>query len=202
MPKSLVHGSVIPGLMTLSFCGVCQAGTFIMLAFLCSRVKAKNYPEMMGKTIGPRAKVGVNACIALSSFFSGTAYLVLMADFFQKSLEGLFAWRDVPRTTLIWAFGLADVSHLPSPPCHGSTTNVSIMCNWTPFCWTDRWKPFRARVEFNFSLSLYLFEGLEVNSRKVEENTTTKTHKLPCELDVGSAEITNSLEYQSNHTRN
>jgi len=101
MPKALVHGSVVPGIVMLLFVGTVQGGTFTIIAFLCGKLKAKSYHEIMGKTLGPVAATAVNVCISVNSFFACTSYLVLVADFFQKALEGLFGWQDVSRSMLI-----------------------------------------------------------------------------------------------------
>jgi len=101
MPKALVHGSVLPGTCMLLFCGTVQGGTFVLIAFLCEKLKAKSYHEMMAKSIGPLAGTAVSACIATNSFFACTSYLVLVADFLQKALEGLFGWQDASRPMLI-----------------------------------------------------------------------------------------------------
>mmetsp|Transcript_62498 Transcript_62498/g.116170 ORF Transcript_62498/g.116170 Transcript_62498/m.116170 type:complete len:434 (+) Transcript_62498:74-1375(+) len=102
MPKALVHGSVISGIGMLLFVGTVQGGTFVLIAFLCEKLKAKSYHEMMAKSLGPAAGVAVSACIATNSFFACTSYLVLVADFLQKALEGLFGWQDVSRAMLIF----------------------------------------------------------------------------------------------------
>jgi len=42
-----------------------------------------------------------------NSFFACVAYMILVADFLQKALEGLFGWSEAPRPLLIWASTLS-----------------------------------------------------------------------------------------------
>jgi len=45
----------------------------------------------------------VDVCITVNSFFACVAYNILVADFLQKALEGLFGWVGAPRSLLIGA---------------------------------------------------------------------------------------------------
>jgi len=107
LPSALLCSSVAAGLATMVFVGTVQASSFIMIAFLCQRLGAHTYRQVCAAAFGQRAGRIVDACIMTNSFFACTAYTILVADFMQKALEGLFGWQDAPRGLLIWSSTLS-----------------------------------------------------------------------------------------------
>lgn len=102
LPTAMQKGSVLPGLATMLMACVVQGGTFVLIAFLCQRLGASSYRGVVSAAFGAEAGSAVDLCIMTNSFFACVAYNILVADFLQKSLEGLMGWTGVPRPLLIW----------------------------------------------------------------------------------------------------
>lgn len=89
LPSALLSGSVLPGLMAMvAVCFFCGS-SFILIAFLCKRLKCQTYREVWCKAFGPKTGILIDAFIVINGFFACVAYTILVADFLQKVAEGL-----------------------------------------------------------------------------------------------------------------
>lgn len=92
LPVALKKGSVVPGLVALVFTGFVAAVSFYMIGYACAQWKVSNFREAWARTVGPGSRfsgaldwtIFVNGCLSL------VTYCIIMADFFSKSLAGLF----------------------------------------------------------------------------------------------------------------
>mmetsp|Transcript_89765 Transcript_89765/g.253134 ORF Transcript_89765/g.253134 Transcript_89765/m.253134 type:complete len:444 (+) Transcript_89765:84-1415(+) len=107
LPAALLRGSLLPGISIMLLAGVAQGSSFLMLGFLCQKLDAKSYRGVWSAAFGKKSADIVDSCIVVECFFCCVAYDILVADFLQNSLEGLFGWNAVPRSLLIWAPTLA-----------------------------------------------------------------------------------------------
>jgi len=107
LPSALQRGSVIPGVGIMCFVGAVQGGSFILIAALCQKLGTRTYRGAWSAAFGQRSGCIVDLCIAINSFFACVAYMILVADFLQNAMEGLFGWHDVPRRAVIWSATLA-----------------------------------------------------------------------------------------------
>lgn len=103
LPTALLQGSLVPGICTMLFAALAQGSSFVLIAFLCQRLGHSSYRGVCSSAFGKRGGDLVDLCIVTNSFFACVAYNILVADFLQKSLEGLFGWVAAPRPLLIWA---------------------------------------------------------------------------------------------------
>jgi len=83
--------------------GAVQASSFVLIAVLCQQYGAQTYRGICSSAFGPRSGRIVDFLIATNSFFVCVAYQILVADFLQKAVHGLFGWDSVSRSVLIWA---------------------------------------------------------------------------------------------------
>jgi len=102
LPQALGRSSVLPGLATMLGVGVVQASSFVLIAVLCQQYGAQTYRGICAAAFGPRSGRVVDFLIATNSFFICVAYQILVADFLQKAVQGLFGWDSVSRSALIW----------------------------------------------------------------------------------------------------
>jgi len=107
LPLALRHGSLLPGLAMLLAVGFVQASSFILIAFLCERLHTRTYRGVLTAAFGHQPGRIVDMLIALNGFLACLAYNILIADFFQKAVEGLFGWADTSRSLFVWASTLA-----------------------------------------------------------------------------------------------
>lgn len=102
LPAALLRGSVLPGMFAMASVGVLSGSSFILIAYLCQELKCRTYREIWCVAFGRRTAFLVDTCIIVNGFFACVAYTILIADFFEKALDGLFGWAGVHRAILIW----------------------------------------------------------------------------------------------------
>merc|ERR1719436_1960923 len=101
-----------------------------MIAFLCDRLGCLNFRDICAVAFGKRAGILVDLCICTNSFFVCVTYNILVADFSQKALEGLFGIVACPRPLLIWIATLAvtlPLSHVRSLSPLQSTSFLGLV---------------------------------------------------------------------------
>jgi len=106
LPTALLRGSLFPGVCCMLFTGVVQGSSFVLIAFLCQQLNCSSYRGVFSAAFGKRAGDVVDVCIMTNSLFACVAYNILITDFLQKAMEGLFGWVDVPRPLVIWTLTL------------------------------------------------------------------------------------------------
>mmetsp|Transcript_9185 Transcript_9185/g.17555 ORF Transcript_9185/g.17555 Transcript_9185/m.17555 type:complete len:424 (+) Transcript_9185:67-1338(+) len=102
LPQALGRSSVLPGLITMFGVCVVQASSFVLIAVLCQQYGAQTYRGICSAAFGQKSGRIVDFLISTNSFFICVAYQILVADFLQKAVHGLFGWDSVSRSALIW----------------------------------------------------------------------------------------------------
>lgn len=102
LPMALLKGSLVPGVGIMMLACLVQGSSFVLIAFLCQRLGCSSYRGVFAAAFGRRAGDVVDMCIATNSFFACVAYNILVADFLEKALQGLFGWDNLSRALLIW----------------------------------------------------------------------------------------------------
>jgi len=114
LPWALRQGSLFPGLVTLLSVGLVQASSFVLIAFLCERLRTRTYRGVLTAAFGRQSGCIVDMLIAINGFSACVAYNILIADFFQKAVHGLFGWAEASRSLIVLASTLA----ITLPLCH------------------------------------------------------------------------------------
>jgi len=65
-------------------------------------LNCSSYRDVFGSAFGKRAGNMVDALICTNSFFACCSYNILVTDFLQKALEGLFGLVAFPRPMIVW----------------------------------------------------------------------------------------------------
>jgi len=102
LPQALGRSSLLPGLITMFGVGAVQASSFVLIAVLCRQYGVHTYRGICSAAFGRRSGCIVDFLIATNSFFICVAYQILVADFLQKAVHGLFGLVSVSRSALIW----------------------------------------------------------------------------------------------------
>lgn len=102
LPMALRRGSVLPGVSVMAIVGALCASSFVLIAYMCRALGCKTYREVWCAGFGRNAGWVPDVCILLNGFFACVSYVILIVDFLQKALEGLFGW-EVSRSALVWA---------------------------------------------------------------------------------------------------
>jgi len=89
LPSGLKSGSVIPGLTAMVTVCIFCSSSFILIAYLCKRLRCETYREVFCMAFGKNTGVLIDGFICTNGFFACVAYTILVADFLQKAAEGL-----------------------------------------------------------------------------------------------------------------
>eukprot|EP00929_Paragymnodinium_shiwhaense_P028425 TRINITY_DN16475_c0_g1_i1.p1 TRINITY_DN16475_c0_g1~~TRINITY_DN16475_c0_g1_i1.p1 ORF type:complete len:444 (+),score=65.14 TRINITY_DN16475_c0_g1_i1:58-1332(+) len=101
LPAGLLRGSVVYGLGSLFLVGASCAGTFVLIAFLCRNLNATSYRDAWCAAFGKKSGDIVDVSIFLNGLFACVSYVILIADFMSKAVEGLLGWQGASRTMII-----------------------------------------------------------------------------------------------------
>eukprot|EP00930_Biecheleria_cincta_P041963 TRINITY_DN28858_c0_g1_i1.p1 TRINITY_DN28858_c0_g1~~TRINITY_DN28858_c0_g1_i1.p1 ORF type:complete len:438 (+),score=88.19 TRINITY_DN28858_c0_g1_i1:101-1414(+) len=101
LPSALLKGSALPGVLAMFSVSILCGSSFVLIAFLCQRMRCQTYREIWCMAFGKRTGGVVDAFIIVNGFFACVAYTILVSDFLQKALESI-AGLHTPRTVLIW----------------------------------------------------------------------------------------------------
>jgi len=115
LPTALQRGSTLPGVLIIAICGGLCGSSFVLIAYLCQKMRCETYRDIGARALGPGMAVFIDASIVVNGFFACVSYVILVADFLQKALEGLFDWQGVARPPLIavvTVFFMLPLSHV------------------------------------------------------------------------------------------
>merc|ERR1712113_1104879 len=70
LPAALHRGSVVPGVSAMMLVGFLCGSTFVLIAFLCSKLGSKTYRDVFSVAFGSRSAVLVDLCIFTNGFFA------------------------------------------------------------------------------------------------------------------------------------
>eukprot|EP00440_Ansanella_granifera_P055158 gb/GFBE01059797.1/.p1 GENE.gb/GFBE01059797.1/~~gb/GFBE01059797.1/.p1 ORF type:complete len:447 (+),score=104.64 gb/GFBE01059797.1/:1-1341(+) len=101
LPSALLSGSALPGVVAMFAVCILCGSSFVLIAYLCKKLRCQTYREVWCAAFGKQTGVVVDSFIMVNGFFACVAYTILIGDFLQKAIEAL-AGLQVSRIPLIW----------------------------------------------------------------------------------------------------
>eukprot|EP00927_Polykrikos_kofoidii_P084616 TRINITY_DN8975_c0_g1_i2.p1 TRINITY_DN8975_c0_g1~~TRINITY_DN8975_c0_g1_i2.p1 ORF type:complete len:435 (+),score=39.02 TRINITY_DN8975_c0_g1_i2:74-1378(+) len=171
LPIALYRGSVGPGLLTIMLAGAFSASSFWLIALLCQKVERRTYRGIWCAAFGDSSGWMVDLSIATNGFFVCVSYIILITDFLESGLTGLFDWQHTNRLALILSFSFAgliplssakNLSALRSTSAIGIVIIVMVFLYIVMDCYTN-WDIAKGTLQSNsWNLNMGIFSTLAI----------------------------------------
>eukprot|EP00927_Polykrikos_kofoidii_P084615 TRINITY_DN8975_c0_g1_i1.p1 TRINITY_DN8975_c0_g1~~TRINITY_DN8975_c0_g1_i1.p1 ORF type:complete len:438 (+),score=43.22 TRINITY_DN8975_c0_g1_i1:74-1387(+) len=171
LPIALYRGSVGPGLLTIMLAGAFSASSFWLIALLCQKVERRTYRGIWCAAFGDSSGWMVDLSIATNGFFVCVSYIILITDFLESGLTGLFDWQHTNRLALISSFSVVgliplslakDLSALRYTSTIGIVIVVMVFLFIVMDCYTN-WDIAKGTLQSNsWNLNMGIFSTLAI----------------------------------------
>lgn len=202
LPLALSKASVLPGVLMMLFIGVLCGGSFVLIAYLCRTLKVSTYRDLGAKSFGPLTALLIDLSIFLNAMFACLAYVILVLDFFEKSLPPLTGleiprWQILIVDTLVFILPLSlikDLSPLRVPSMIGLLIIAYIffyvLGDWV-FQLDESISNFQSCF-FEFRLGIFFSASVFTGAFKAHYNSPTFYRELGENLGAHARVVRNS----------
>jgi len=168
LPVAFYRGSVVLSIVILAGTGILCGSSFVFIAFLCKNLNQRTYKDCWTAAFGKASGWVVDSSIFVNGFFACMSYTILITDFMQKALAGLFGWEDVSRQQLIGTVSVACL--LP----------LSLIKDLSPLKYTSM-------VGLLIIAAVFLYIVMDFFASHTTAVGTLKTHAFRVDMGIFSA---------------